>query len=181
MGILAAGIAVGVGALLAQDKTYPQATPLLVCTRPLQTLMARMPAAKDESTNVEKTLLEARYDLSDRPAPGVTMSRSKALQRACASNLLRESLRMNWRSLLPTTSKPATSSQPGSFLFLAPNHPEGRMLFLRRRPLRKQPAHGGKFLRPLAGDGQRVERRLAIALFDQCGPRSVQIALKLLF
>lgn len=42
--------------------------------------MARMKTAKSEVMRRQRTLLEERYDLSDRPAKGVTMSRGKPIQ-----------------------------------------------------------------------------------------------------
>ena len=40
--------------------------------------MAKMKAEKPDLAKKHNDLLKARYDLSDRPAQGVTMSRSKA-------------------------------------------------------------------------------------------------------
>jgi len=54
------------------------------------TIMNRMSAAKADIMKRQLALLEERYDLSNNPAPGVTMSRSKPIQRACASNSPRE-------------------------------------------------------------------------------------------
>jgi hypothetical protein len=39
-----------------------------------------MSAAKDDVMKRQMDLLAARYDLSDRPASGITMSRDKAVQ-----------------------------------------------------------------------------------------------------
>ena len=52
------------------------------------TIMARMKAAKPEVMKRQMDLLTARYDLSNR-AQGVTMTRGKALRKACASNCRR--------------------------------------------------------------------------------------------
>ena len=43
-------------------------------------LVTRMRAAKDGLLARQRALLEERYDLSDRPAEGITMSRGKAVQ-----------------------------------------------------------------------------------------------------
>src|SRR5450759_2937442 len=43
-------------------------------------IMARMKTAKPEIMKRQMALLNERYDLSDRPAKGVTMSRGKAVQ-----------------------------------------------------------------------------------------------------
>jgi len=42
--------------------------------------MSRMTAAKPDIEKEHTDLLNERYDLSDRPAPGVTMERGKPLQ-----------------------------------------------------------------------------------------------------
>ena len=42
--------------------------------------MTRMKAAKPEVMKRQMDLLNERYDLSNRPAPGVTMSRGKSVQ-----------------------------------------------------------------------------------------------------
>src|SRR5512141_2471609 len=43
-------------------------------------IMARMTVAKPEIMKRQMELLNERYDLSDRPAKGVTMSRGQAVQ-----------------------------------------------------------------------------------------------------
>lgn len=52
----------------------------VVITEPFDSIMKRMKAAKPEIMKKQKALLEQRYDLSDRAAKGVTMSRGKAVQ-----------------------------------------------------------------------------------------------------
>ena len=44
------------------------------------TIMKRMTANKPSIEQAHKTLLEQRYDLSDRPAKGASMTRGKPLQ-----------------------------------------------------------------------------------------------------
>src|ERR1700681_4291896 len=46
-------------------------------TEPFSSFMARMVKAKPEVEKEHEALLNERYDLSDRPAPGVTMDRRK--------------------------------------------------------------------------------------------------------
>ena len=48
-------------------------------------IMARMKAAKPEVMKRQLELLTARYDLSNRPAQGVTMTRGKASMRRSGS------------------------------------------------------------------------------------------------
>jgi cytochrome c peroxidase len=53
---------------------------LPVITPPFAEVFARLSAEKPGVTSRHLALLQARYDLSDRPAPGVTMSRNKPVQ-----------------------------------------------------------------------------------------------------
>src|ERR1700722_2886881 len=79
-GILAAGIAVGVGVLLAQDKAATSSYAPVDIHETFATIMTRMSAAKDEINKRQKTLLEERYDLRDPPAPGAPRTRNKPIQ-----------------------------------------------------------------------------------------------------
>ena len=59
-------------------------------------IMARMKAAKPAVEKKHMDLLNERYDLSDRPAKGVSMSRGKALQEGVRIKLLKG---MAWEKL----------------------------------------------------------------------------------
>ena len=84
-------------------------------------IMARMSAAKPDIMKRQMALLEERYDLSNRPAPGVTMSRNKPVQQGVRVKLAAGVTRgTSSRNLLPTRSKPATSSPPASSPSLTP-------------------------------------------------------------
>lgn len=90
---------------------------------------ARMSAAKPALMQRQKALLEERYDLSDRPATGVNMSRGKAVQAG-----VRVKLRggMTWERLAQMTPEDIRDKEvfPLGFMPLPhPNHAEGGMLF----------------------------------------------------
>jgi cytochrome c peroxidase len=98
---------------------------------PFANVMSRMKAAKAEIMRRQLSLLEQRYDLSDRVAKGVTMSRNKAVQEGVRVKLTRG---LTWDQL--TGMNPADIRDkdvyPAGFLPLPhPNHPEGGMLFPR--------------------------------------------------
>ncbi|WP_437301659.1 cytochrome B6 [Sorangium sp. So ce426] len=96
---------------------------------PFAALMARMKADKPAVMKRQKTLLEARYDLSDRPAPGVTMSRGKPVQGGVRVKLEKGT---TWESLAALTPDAIRDQGlwPQGFLPLPhPNHPEGGMVF----------------------------------------------------
>src|SRR5450759_78666 len=92
-------------------------------------IMARMKAAKPEIMKRQMDLLNARYDLSDRPAKGVTMSRGKAVQEGVRIRLLKG---MTWEKLAamsPDEIREKGLFPAGFFPLPFPNHPEGGMLF----------------------------------------------------
>jgi cytochrome c peroxidase len=95
----------------------------------LAPVMAKMKAAKAEIAKKHNDLLSARYDLSNRPAQGVTMNGGKPVQEGVRVKLPEG---MTWEKL--AAMSPADIREkgllPGGFLPLPhPNHPEGGMLF----------------------------------------------------
>ena len=92
-------------------------------------IMARMTAAKPEIMKRQMDLLNERYDLSDRPAKGVTMSRGKAVQEGVRIKLPKG---MTWEKLAamsPEEIREKDLFPAGFFPLPFPNHPEGGMLF----------------------------------------------------
>jgi cytochrome c peroxidase len=93
------------------------------------TLMARMKAAKAEVMQRQQALLNERYDLSNRPAAGITMSRGKPVQEGVRAKLPPG---VTWERLAAMTPEEIRDKGvfPKGFLPLPhPNHPEGGMLF----------------------------------------------------
>jgi cytochrome c peroxidase len=96
---------------------------------PFAAVVTRMSAAKPELARRQKALLESRYDLSDRPAQGVTMSRGKPVQGGVRVKLASS---MTWDRLARMAPDEIRTGGhwPAGFLPLPhPNHPEGGMLF----------------------------------------------------
>ena len=119
-----------VGAAYAQDsgKQATSYAPVDV-KETFASIMARMTAAKPEIMKRHMDLLNERYDLSDRPAKGVTMSRGKAVQEGVRVKLPRG---MTWEMLAtmsPDEIREKDLFPPGFFPLPFPNHPEGGMLF----------------------------------------------------
>ena len=90
----------------------------------------RMAAAKPQLQKQHEALLRERYDLSDRPAEGVAMSRGKVVQDGVRVKL--PAGVKSWQDL--AAMKPEEIHEkglwPAGFLPLPhPNHPEGGMLF----------------------------------------------------
>ena len=116
-----AGLLVCSGLVAAEeDKDDPAA---------LQTIMARMKAAKPNVMRRHRELLEQRYQLWDRPADGVTMARGRPVQEFVRVKL---SEGVTWEALSDMTPKDIREQDlfPQGFLPLPhPNHPEGGMVF----------------------------------------------------
>ena len=101
----------------------------MVITEPFDSIMARWKAAKPEIMKRQMDLLSSRYDLSDRPAKGVTMSRGKPIQEGVRVKLPEG---MTWEKLAAMSPEEIREKDlwPAGFFPLPhPNHPEGGMLF----------------------------------------------------
>jgi cytochrome c peroxidase len=91
--------------------------------------MARMKAAKPEVMKRQMDLLNERYDLSNRPAIGVTMSRGKPVQESVRVKL---PVGMTWERLAgmsPEEIREKDLFPRGLMPLPHPNHAEGGMLF----------------------------------------------------
>ena len=101
----------------------------VVIKESFETIMARMKAAKPEVMKRQMDLLSERYDLANRPASGVMMSRGKPVQEGVRAKLPKE---MTWErlaSLGPEEIQGRNLFPAGFFPLPHPNHPEGGMLF----------------------------------------------------
>jgi cytochrome c peroxidase len=91
--------------------------------------MARLKAEKPAVEKKHKDLLNERYDLSNRPAKGVTMSRGKAVQEGVRVKLQKGA---TWDKLAATSPEEIRNKDlfPAGFFPLPhPKHAEGGMLF----------------------------------------------------
>ena len=128
--LIALGTVVLVGSLsvsFADQK--PSSYAPVVIKEDFQAVMARMSAAKAEVMKRQMDLLQERYDLSNRPAKGVAMSRGKAIQAGVRVKLTPDT---SWDKLSQLTPAEIRNGDlfPKGFLPLPhPNHPEGGMLF----------------------------------------------------
>jgi cytochrome c peroxidase len=121
--LVAAGLLYGEAAKKASSYSP------VVITEPFDSIMARWKAAKPEIMKRQMDLLNARYDLSDRPAKGVTMSRGKPIQEGVRVKLPEG---MTWEKLAAMSPEEISEKDlwPAGFFPLPhPNHPEGGMLF----------------------------------------------------
>ena len=88
-------------------------------------IMARMKAAKSEIMKRHMDLLNERYDLSNRPANGVTMSRGKAVQEGVRIKLLKG---MTWENLAAMSPEEIREKAlfPAGFFPTPVSEPPGR-------------------------------------------------------
>ncbi len=101
----------------------------VVMTESFQTVMARMAAEKAAVMKRQMDLLNERYDLSDRPAKDVKMSRGKAVQEGVRAKPPKD---MAWDKLAAMSPEEVKEKDlfPAGFLPLPHmNHPEGGMVF----------------------------------------------------
>jgi cytochrome c peroxidase len=102
-------------------------------TEPFPALRDRLSAGKKETMARQKALLEDRYDLGDRPAPGVTMSGGKPVQGEVRVKLPPGTSWEQLAALDPAQVK-ARDLFPRGFLPLPhPDHPAGGMVFPHRQ------------------------------------------------
>lgn len=92
-------------------------------------ILARMTGAKPAIEKEHTDLLKERYDLSDRRAEGVTMSRGKPIQEGVRAKLPPG---MTWEKLAamsPEEIRDKNLFPKGFYPLPHPNHPEGGMVF----------------------------------------------------
>lgn len=95
----------------------------------LRDVIQKMKAAKPEIMRRQMTLLEQRYDLSNRPSKTITMSRGKPVQEGVRVKLPSG---VTWEQLAAMTPEQIREKGllPAGFLPLPhPNHAEGGMVF----------------------------------------------------
>ncbi|UCF42507.1 MAG: cytochrome B6 [Planctomycetota bacterium] len=120
-------VALIISVALAYAKSSSYAP--VVITEDFQSVMKRMTAAKPEIMKRQMDLLHERYDLSDNPARGVTMSRGKPVQQGVRAKLPHG---MTWQKLAEMTPDEIRTRGlfPKGFMPLPhPNHREGGMVF----------------------------------------------------
>ncbi len=93
------------------------------------TVMACMKAAQPEIQKRQADWLAERYDLANRSAAGVTMSRSKPIQEGIRVRLPAGTSWDQLAGMAPTEIRDRSLFPKGFHPLPHPNHPEGGMLF----------------------------------------------------
>ena len=126
LGVLTLGFAFHAAHAQDQGKTSYMK---LDITESFASIMARMKSAKPAIEKRQSNLLSERYDLSNRPASGVTMERDKPLQEGVRVKLPEG---MSWDklgSMSPEEIRDRNLFPKGFYPLPHPNHPEGGMVF----------------------------------------------------
>jgi cytochrome c peroxidase len=113
----------------ADPPTQPTSYAKVDITEPFNVTLERMRAARPVIQKRQQDLLAQRYDLANRPAPGVTMFRGKPVQEGVRVKLPKG---VTWQQLAAMSPDDIRNRDlfPAGFLPLPhPNHPEGGMLF----------------------------------------------------
>jgi cytochrome c peroxidase len=92
-------------------------------------VIARMKAAKPAVMKRQMDLLKERYDLANRPAKDVTMSRGKPIQEGIRVTLPQGMTWEKLQAMSPEEIREKDSFPAGFFPLPHPNHPEGGMVF----------------------------------------------------
>jgi cytochrome c peroxidase len=92
-------------------------------------VIVRMKAAKPEVMKRQMDLLKERYDLANRPAKGVTMSRGKPVQEGVRVTLPQGFTWEKLQAMSPEVIREKDVFPAGFFPLPHPNHPEGGMVF----------------------------------------------------
>jgi cytochrome c peroxidase len=96
---------------------------------PFPAIMGRMRAAKADIEKKHQSLLAERYDLSNKPVQGVTMSRGKPVQGEVRVKLPAGATWDQLASMTPTEIREKNLFPKGFYPLPHPNHPEGGMVF----------------------------------------------------
>jgi len=120
----------GIGLTCANAQTNRQSSySPVVITEDFDSIQARMKAAKAEIMKRQMDLLAERYDLSNRPAKGVTMSRGKSIQEGLRVKLPAGMTLPKLTEMTPEEIREKGVFPKGFFPLPHPNHSEGGMVF----------------------------------------------------
>ena len=117
------------GMIYAESAGQKSSYSPVVITEPFDKTMARLKAEKPEVMKRQMDLLNSRYDMSNRPTKGVTMTRGKAIQEGVRIKLPAD---MTWEKLGAMTPEQIREKDlfpQGMMPLPHPNHAAGGMLF----------------------------------------------------
>src|SRR6266436_6502893 len=120
------GLVLAFGSAAAQQGERGQTSYMPVdITESFASIFARMTAAKPGIEQAHTAVLSERYDLSDRPAQGVTMDRGKPLQEGVRVKLPAGTTWERLAAMTPDQIRDQNLYPKGFYPLPHPNHPEG--------------------------------------------------------
>jgi cytochrome c peroxidase len=131
-GVAAVAVIAAVGSALAQQGPRGKSSYMPVdITESFSSIFARLSAQKPEVTREHTALLNARYDLSNRPAAGVTMGRTKPVQEGVRVKLSPGSTSESLAAMTPEQIRDRNLFPEGFYPLPHPKHSEGGFVFPR--------------------------------------------------
>ena len=126
------GLTLALGRADAQQGERGQSSYMPVdITESFDSIKARLSAAKPAVEQEHNALLNERYDLSDRPAQGVTMDRGKPVQEGVRVKLPAGTTWENLAAITPDQIRDQNLFPKGFYPLPHPKHPEGGFVFPR--------------------------------------------------
>jgi cytochrome c peroxidase len=131
-GVAAAAVIAALGFAYAQEAPRGKTSYLPVdIMEPFSAIFARLSAQKPEVTQVHMAVLNERYDLSNRPAAGITMDRTKPVQEGVRVKLAAGTTWDNLAGMTPEQIRDRNLFPKGFYPLPHPKHQEGGMVFPR--------------------------------------------------
>jgi cytochrome c peroxidase len=129
-GVAAASVIVACGFAYAQQGPRGKSSYMQVdITEPFSAIFARLSAQKPEVTREHMALLNERYDLSNRPATGVTMDRTKPVQEGVRVKLPAGKTWEALAAMSPEQIRDQNAFPKGFYPLPHPKHSEGGFVF----------------------------------------------------
>jgi cytochrome c peroxidase len=132
------GVAVAVVTVVVLGSSYAQQGPRgrssyapVDITEPFSAILARLSAQKPAVERDHMVVLNERYDLSNRPAAGVTMDRTKPVQEGVRVKLTAGTTWESLAGMTPDQIRDGNLFPPGFLPLPHPKHQEGGMVFPR--------------------------------------------------
>src|SRR5712664_4235274 len=129
-GVAAATVILAFGVAYAQQGPRGKTSYMPVdITEPFSAIFTRLSAQKPEVTREHMALLNERYDLSNRPAAGVTMDRTKPVQEGVRVKLPAGKTWEALANMSPEQTREQNLFPKGFYPLPHPKHSEGGFVF----------------------------------------------------
>jgi cytochrome c peroxidase len=132
IGVASAAVTVALASAYAQQAPRGKSSYMQVeITEPFSAIQSRLSAQKPAVEREHMAVINERYDLSNRPAAGVTMDRTKPVQEGVRVKLAAGTTWDSLAGMTPEQIRDRNLFPPGFFPLPHPKHPEGGFVFPR--------------------------------------------------